>query len=138
MQGYQKVDVLSFVFSVIMKVLGNGQRWEILECLDLKCCFLWDCRKMFVLLHGAFPLKGTKKFCFQLESCGFICMSMQIQQKSRKRKIRFFYTITNNIDLFFFLSLNKTRPTMILYGINNIRDLFGHKVLLYALSVFQM
>lgn len=25
---------------------------------------------------------------------------------------------------------------MILYGINNIRDLFGHKVLLYALSLF--
>lgn len=45
-----------------MKALGNGWKLGTLACSDLKCYFLWDCRKMSVLLHGAFLLKGKKIF----------------------------------------------------------------------------
>lgn len=44
--------------SVIMKAWRNGWKLVILACSDLKCCFQWDSLRMFVLLLGAFPLKG--------------------------------------------------------------------------------
>jgi hypothetical protein len=63
-----------------------------------------------------------------------MCMKTQYEFRESIEQA-LFMQYWNNIDLFFSIS---TRPTMILYGINNIRDLFGHKVLLYAVSLLAM
>lgn len=102
-----------------MKAWRNGWKLGTLACSDLKCCFLWDFRKMSVLLHGAFLLKG-KKICMvirrtKLNGTSLLCQSVINM------------LLMEDISVFIFLSW--TRPTMILYGIDNIRDLFGHKVL---------
>lgn len=126
---YVNIDLRDhfFVLSVIMKDWKSGWKLGILACSDLRCCFQWDSQRMSVLLLGDFPLKGKNtKSGINIWMKYIKCCQLLTYILLRTRFLQHLI----NVMIFFVCSW--LRPTMILYGIDNIRDLFGHKVLTYV------
>jgi hypothetical protein len=59
--------IADFLYSATMMVWRNGWKLATPACSDRKCYFPWDCRRVLMLLHGVFHLKGKTSIVSILE-----------------------------------------------------------------------